>query len=383
MTLPTLSKTWQFNVNNAQGALSSITLSNKQMVFLIKQALIGAFGSWTNAAGGSIATPTSSLWTVAYSCDSNTAGTVGDGVDHWTSASSILVANSTAFSWIVLKNTHIDPGGNFQICIACPNSDGVPALSLVGIILSRNAGFTGGSTTSRPTATDEVVLNPKSGVNSVSMVPAGQFDSGGASYGFTLHYLMSTDALIHRIFITNGSLCQFFFGVGQSTDVDWSPGIVAYYAAGGNFIFNSSVFGPFDGPLTAGYGTWSKQNARPQVGSSLTTVYGCSGLINSGSFIMAMSARGVANTTANGNNWANHYITTLGTQPNSISNDYLIEPVGLTANSSTTFPGRHGVATDLWWSNAPAGSTFPSSGTPQFAQLGSLMVPWNGSTPVV
>lgn len=382
MSLPTLEKTWIFNVNNAQGALGTGTLSNRQILFQIKQALIGSLGSWTNASGGSIASPSTLLWTVAYSCDSSTAGTAGDGVDRWTAATNLVTA-SGAHSWIVLKNTHVDQGGNFQVCIDLPNTDGTQGFGFAAIIVSRTAGFTGGTTSSRPTATDEFVLNPTLSVASLSAVPMGQFSIGG--YGYTLHYLMSSDGFIHRILITNGSICQVFLGFGQSADVDWTPNVVVFHAACG-FVTDglSHTFGPYDGPLYAGYGVSPKQNGvRPQWNSPIVSYWGCAGLIANGGFQMSMSARGFGNTYINNVPVMQHYINSIGTQPNALSNDYLIEPVGLTADSSTAYPGRHGNATDLWWSNAPAGSTYPASGTPQFAQLGSLMVPWNGSSPVI
>jgi hypothetical protein len=69
-------------------------------------------------------------------------------------------------------------------------------------------------------------------------------------------------------------------------------------------------------------------------------------------------------------------------QPNSFTNDYVVEPIGLMGVGSSPYTGRFGQLTDMWWSNAPSASTFLVTGSIAFAQLGSVMVPWNNTTPV-
>lgn len=171
MALPVLSKTWQFNVNNAQAALGSSGLDNRSLMLAYKNAMIG-FG--TNP------------WTVKYSCSSTVAGTAGDGVDRWATVANVVNANSgVAHSWIVLAQTGLS--STFQVCIDYNN--GTAAASSASIIFSAAAGFTGGTTTARPTATDEqAVLSNAAWINN------------NADAAFRWHAMQSTDGQCTRIF---------------------------------------------------------------------------------------------------------------------------------------------------------------------------------------
>jgi hypothetical protein len=356
MSLPTIEKTWQFTVNNTQGALGSSYDTNRHMAWDIKNLLInsGSLYTWTNAAGGAI-TP-SNTWTVYYSYSQlgGVAGTPGDGVDRWLDYQHVNSYNTGQGngSWIVLRNTAIDASGNFQVLIAVDNinhnasSEGATWT----IAISRSAGFTGGNGVNLPTATDQITLANTN--NSVQGVVVGVDTTHNV--GYALHGMISTDGKVHRIIVSRGNNVSLLLDFEKSSDLagQWTTAELAIIAARADGA---------DGPSTTGYGLTN-------AGSNSSGVWG---LVNNGFFFASLSGRGY-----NGG----LYATTLGI--NAFTNDYIIEPVGIMAGRATAWPGRHGVVTDLWWSNAPAGSTFPPGGTRQFAQFGTIMVPWNGSIPV-
>lgn len=100
-------------------------------------------------------------WEVVSSCGYySSAWHVGED-DHWIDAASVRWKEAdNKFGWIVLKNTLLHSGGEgFQICIALTAlaSSGYSS-NTITLAFACEGGFTGGSTTARPTATDEVVI---------------------------------------------------------------------------------------------------------------------------------------------------------------------------------------------------------------------------------
>lgn len=94
-------------------------------------------------------------WTVVGSSDATTANLTG--TDLWVDQTDITVSATVAHSWIVLTNGSIATG--FQICFAFSITSTTAAK--VRVVVSR-VGFTGGSTTARPTATDEIICTLES-----------------------------------------------------------------------------------------------------------------------------------------------------------------------------------------------------------------------------
>lgn len=115
----------------------------------------------TGTRGTSGAPPAGAAWTMYYSCDGVTAGTANDGVNRVMTAGAydqskwVRAAAGVAHSWYVLKS-------GSSICGALPGVPfylivdyGTSADTTVNVYLSK-AAPTGGTTTARPTATDEV-----------------------------------------------------------------------------------------------------------------------------------------------------------------------------------------------------------------------------------
>lgn len=101
-------------------------------------------------------------WTVVSSC-----GKYDDGggeawhygaADHWPSAVAVRWKEAdNKYGWIVLRNTNLHAvGAGFQVCIALTGT--VNSTQTGTMAFSCEGGFTGGSETARPTATDEVLV---------------------------------------------------------------------------------------------------------------------------------------------------------------------------------------------------------------------------------
>lgn len=145
--VPALSRPYSSRVNVPFG-------SNNTTALLIHQYSAWALymhltNQHTTGTASSVARAANSVWTVRYSCDGTTAGTAGDGVDRWTSTFTpsklVRAANGVAHSWMVLRNTF----SGIELCIdivGTIDGNGTPAFAR-----SSNP-FTGGSTTTRPTA---------------------------------------------------------------------------------------------------------------------------------------------------------------------------------------------------------------------------------------
>lgn len=160
MSLPALTRTWQFQVNQNLPALGSLTLCCAWLMYLIKQSLVGA-GAWTDSTGGAVAS--AGNWAVRSSCSGAGGGGSfgnGDGVDRWTSGGAgltnlVWAAAGSNHSWIVLRQTGIAP--TFELLIDLSNASAISAT----ITVAFNAGFNlDGTATAAPTvgATDSKVL---------------------------------------------------------------------------------------------------------------------------------------------------------------------------------------------------------------------------------
>lgn len=317
MALPTLVKTWQFNVNNQVTTQATALITNQTQLLAIKNALIGFA---TNP------------WAVRYSCDSTVAGTAGDGVDRWASIANLVwAAAGTAHSWIILRQTGI--ATNYDLCIALePTSGGGSTLV---IVVSPSAGFTGGTTTARPTATDEIAFAPFAWANS-----------------------------------SNSSAR---WSVMQSTDGQCTRVMTAWSAAPQTFLM-------FDKPTNTSVG-WSNPSVTAVVNNTGMTAYNLVGGVTTNFKMRALSITGTqAYLTAEG--VASNTIPTdivFGNIANEIDGTWAMCPVGIVCTTSG-IRGRHGTIQDLWLGSAArsSGDRYPASGTGLFAQFLGVILPWNG-----
>lgn len=322
-TLPTLTKTWQFSVNNSTGATGTAIDVNRTWTRTVKDALL-AFAS--------------NPWTMRYSCNSVTAGTAGDGVDRITTNANLVWANAgSAHSWMVLRQTGI--ATNFELLISCENANASGATLLV--VTSPSAGFTGGTTTARPTATDEIAqTNPAS------------------AWGITTNTAMR-------------------WHLWESTDGQCTRLITCVSGA----IYNTIWLDKPSNPVTGWTNPSLSYAAQGATGLSATTLGAVAGAfsarIGSTSALLAVSAEGLITSAGSVSFRTN---TNWGNIANEVSGEWPMLPVGAICVTATV-RGRHGTFQDLWTGSGGAntGDTYPSGASNQFAQFDALILPWNGT----
>mgnify|MGYP006971703393 FL=1 len=321
MALPTKTKTW-----NAAVLRQNPTGDTREMArniwYFIKDTLL--------TAG----------WTVLNSCD---ASTYGAG-DKWTDATKLNWHWSSApFSWITLAA----PAGlsaDLELCIACSNTAGVwvGAHSSLKIYWSQSAGFTGGNTTTRPTATDELALR-----DGVYNNDSGRWTNG--------------DEQVQNVIYT--------VNIAYSNDGDFR---FALYEGGGIHILTLLLE---EGENFVG-ADWATP---PIVGFCWR--FGSWGQLNDATYIRVRM---------NGNN-TNVYGATLGYISAMIGqNQVLVNEVGdggwpldeiVLFSSTAGRRGKFGKLVDLYYTSdgVSNGSTFPSDGSRQWVKFGCLVFAWDGT----
>lgn len=334
MTLPSLDKTWQHNVNNLRGNTGVNLDDHKDIMFMIKQSLIGeTFG------GASLG------WTGIWSVESSSAG---DGVDfgagdRWASVSDIVWANAGVnHSWIVFRQT----ATGTEFCIDCSNTSSYN----ITIIWSPAARFgaayggTDGTATTRPTATDEIVT-----LNNNRW-------AGGQSSPFAIrvHTMISTDGECTRVIaqIRNNASLLWIFDVVKNPVSGWTNPTIA--VTQGSTLIDSSV-ATYD---------WYTGAAR------INGVHGSLPMI----MYMAVEGARFAELPSIG------YIVS----PNDMDGSWPMFPVGLVSETAGA-RGRHGELFDFWFGtrSLDPGTAFPDDLTRQFVFFRDIIFPWDGSAPQV
>lgn len=174
---------------------------------------------------------TRGLATVLQSCNGSTVGTTDDGVNRW-AARADIVRNTpgNAHSWTKLLLT----GGLGQLVIDMDNTlDGSGS-----VYWSESAGFTGGTTTARPTATDEDqirsaggnILHTVNGTNRILMWRCS--DAGRECVRWAILNSGATAGPCHVTIIDKAA----------STPAAWTTKIVARTMSGSGVFGNRSDF---------------------------------------------------------------------------------------------------------------------------------------------
>lgn len=329
MALPTLTKTWEFKVNQAITATGTALATNRTILKAIKDSLISS-SDYVN--GANVSTTPANMFTVRYSCDGTTAGSAGDGVDRWSDISKLNWANAgSAHSWMVLRQAAI--GSNYEILISCEASAGNGQSLLIAV--SPSAGFTGGTTLLRPTATDESVI-----INGTIWGGVVNTDAN-----VKLHVFKSSDGECWRVFVANGGQINtsWIMEKSKSSNTSWANrGIALALGAGAatNTLSNNNLYS-----LANFYGR----------GASAMTMY-----------LATMSCGpGLLNV--------------LETNPDDLSSDWDFfgqQLFTITAGNKWC----RGELNDVWYGSTTiaSGDSFPLSVSPnsQFVQFGSLVFPW-------
>lgn len=313
MALPIVSKPWQFDVNIALPSTGTALGDHQALMWTMKQRLV-----------------TSGQFDVL----SASVVTARDDSDLWKSPMNL--AWGTPGSWIVLRRTApprvqllIDLlpviAGRYDTCRAY--------LSLQG--------FTGGTTTARPTAPDEAPLVPATNVRAAS-APRWKGSATGTASAFSaaLHYAYSADGTAQRFVLFDGGVCRMLFDLQEPVDgtPGWTP-LTGIWRSGASYqILHREWCG-----------------AAIHAGTPWQFVLGTEGYV--------AGALGERQTVA----------------ANELDAAYPLTP----ASVVSMYPGargRHGVLRDLWFGAAQLvdGDMYPADNSKQFVTAGDVVVPWNG-----
>lgn len=339
MALPSLAKTWQFNVNQVAAADATLETQSDTLILLLKNLLKHSTAGFTNSSGGAI-TPTGGM-VVKSSCNGAGAFGNGDDVDRWTTVADLVhAAAGNNHSWLVGRMTGVS--SLYEVLIDLSNIN-----TTVATIIVSHTGFgaanggTDGTATAAPTASSSVTL--------VSNAVWGPPSTAGNAT--RLHYLCSSDGAVrHLVLMRNSNVAGWWFFMKPDQAQPWwtTPWI------GG--VIGTSTVAP--GSNTPSNSNWTSHSDTQfsHTRHSTTTIdvkMGCTGF-------NALSGADFTQANPDGNN----------------------PMFGARALSNTTlFQGDHAFIPDLWLgrSGLSNGSGYPNPGPSQFVQLGPIIIPWNQS----
>jgi hypothetical protein len=324
MTLPTKEKTWQYSVNNSLTSPGGSQPWSAEKLYTIKESL-------TNFA--------SNPWTVPLSCDSTAVA----ASDLWTDYATDIIwgANQSATrSWIVLQQDGISSGWQMLLDLA-----GAVSGANMYLYVSPSAGFTGGSTTSRPTATDEIAV-------------LSNFTWGGGpvDYGGKIHVMQSTDGECTRIFHTMNYLAT-------------------------NYAQNVILIDKPKHPVTH----WTTPWFIHWYSSASALHAGDESVISDAANMRAYIDSGLVSLAATLPNAVGSDIHDVFNFADEVSGEYPLYPMGLWCNTAGK-RGPKGEIFDFWWGaaqNTMEVRQYPAAVTRLFEQFEHVVVPWNGDLLII
>jgi len=333
MALPTLVKTQQTTRNNTVTARGGAGYTKLQTMHQIKLILCGTAGAATTG-----------LWTVVSSSNAyvQNPGSINQGTastgDNWGTGANINGPDAVddtwgaRFPWIVLQQSALG-GGTAQICISLPSMND----STGTLVFSPSAGFTGGTVSARPTATDEFIVINATGIHS------------GVDVQHQIHAWQSSDGEFTRVVVWRGgtNMC-LSFGVEKPQDVvtGWTNPCFAWGIGGGAGI-----------PLTYAVMNTNAGFAKGK-GSAL--------------FQINFTCEAFGSTM-----FPN--LTDIGTVVNSFDSAWPFFGIGI-GSTTLNHKGRHGSLFDLWYKPVSVNDadTFPNDANDRkFVAFGPLIMPWH------
>lgn len=325
MSLPSLVKTWNYDVNNVVTHTTTEEQSQK-LGYNLKEALV--------AAG----------WSVIASSDKVAVKNVGDASpDLWTDYTKIIREVSGAHSWCAIYNSTLDV--TFLIdCLA--SYDYNYDFYFIGGTLNAD-----GTTSIRPTS-----------VSGVEKFYSNKVVAPGHSYGATQvawHCEWSSDNLAFRFIVrSNGSQSGSFTLLIQrpsnAPDLWIDPVIITIESqVNADILWTETHYYNLDTHLAA------------LINGVFYNVYISSEAFYNGDMPASMG---------------------IGVNPNDLSSDngYLLCPMGLIGVDAGA-RGSLGRIDDLFWRplTMVVGDTMPGNGDKTFICFGDWVLPWNGSVPVI
>jgi hypothetical protein len=253
----------------------------------------------------------SGKWTVVSSSD----GSANFGaVDYWTTSANCIWANAGSnHSWVVLKNLNLSSSGaGFQVCFDLSSS----TIYNGTVVFSVSAGFTGGSLTARPTATDESILISNTRI----------------FYGYSGNIHISSDGECTRWFGGSAGLCTsvYLFEKVKNAPSWWTIPVI--------------VSGKVSNTATS---------------IVVYTNYGASGAAY-GSILSAISPFAMLMPCYYNSSWYGYFSNNYGNQPN-YDGGWPVFPTYL-ASMEYARPGIYGCLYDFYWVavTMPEGTYLPT-----------------------
>jgi hypothetical protein len=327
MAVPIKDKTWQFATNLNPGFNGTDLADIGQLFVLVKNALKAIEDN---------------PWNVQGSSDSVTAGM--DAVDRLIDHTDVVRAGG-AHSWIVLQQDAIGTGAQilFDFIVADAR--------YINIYFSPADGFTGGNTTTRPTATDELQLS-----NSNFEFITG-FTSGGMGTSMRAHVMVSSDGLCTRIIGCQGNIARSLIMVDVPINPPTGWANPVFCAVAGHTGL------PPNDPLSINYWT-NTANLLKAVGPVDVMP-------------MNMTMQGFATSGTSNGIFIGH---TPWVGADEASGEMPISGVGIAHVTTVGQRGRHGYIADFWTTalSASQGTSFPGDGSKDFVVLGNFVFPWDG-----
>lgn len=321
--LPKLKKSWQITVNNRGASNEGGSTDDQKTLFELKESLTGF---------------SARPWTVHSSSDSSASGSS----DLWL-AHTNLVWGTGSHSWIVLEK----PNGGAQLLLDL-NSASSTELS---IYWSPGGNFTGGSASTRATATDEITLQTTS-----------NWFAGESNYNSWIHIWNSADGKHTRVVGTTTSANIPLFWIFDDIENPFA-----------NLWTNPEIFCIYSGNV-------SKEiiSSSPVVSNSAKGFDS-----NAGTFDIVLSGIGndFQNIDSDGYGWITDQKYAEVTNQLQENGGYPLISV-VVASETVGARGVHGVLTDLWWTTSSLESgtqfTHPNSDE-KLIKVGDLVLPSNNN----
>lgn len=319
MNLPVLEKTWQFDVNISNDVTGTDEGDINSILLKVKNALLG-FGS--------------APWVVVGASDSVVFNMAGN--DLWGVSTDLVHDFAAPHSWIVLKQNGIS--ANTSICIDLDH----PTVTRLSLIFSPSAGFTGGSASARPTATDE----------SIMFLRDFWFGTwaGTAGHPLRAHVLQSDDGECTRVVTASDNEVRGFWLIDRPSNpvLGWTAPAICMATAdkgAGNTLKYTNWFNTGSGVISAE--------------GPVTTMP---------LFLTAESKLA----------WPYVNVPSVRME---LNNEIGLCPLGLFHNVTSGQRGRHGHIFDFWaTSSIPAtGDSFDDAGSHELAIFDDFVLPWNGT----
>jgi len=328
--LPTLERSYEFNVNNSVLSTGGANDDRRLALWNLHSAMTGMVNN---------------PWTVVGSCNAVSYGYPGPG---WSSIADIVWGNTGATkSWIIWQTA-----SGAQICFVCAsNSTGDQYRYMCGMRYSPEGRFSGGTLSAYPSADDQHIL----------AIPPDRWAPSTAIFSWVEHYIHSTDGLQTLIIH-----CQAGYNY-----LGWMTGEVLDPVT--NYTLNNFFFAPYqsDPVESTNRMTYSDLLSSEWLYGKQAAVGGAGNI-----FRARFSTEGV-------------YSDAVGEYQvvaNELSGEWPMTKLGFFSNDIGA-EGRHGRVNDLWLTSTALATgdtleTDPLSPTYDFAVFGNLVVPWNGTIPV-